>query len=116
MNHPAPEQKKMMWIYIILLLVVIVGLWLFFLKEEIGLKVKETNNPSLGNILNEFKDSLSQGARTLKQVGGELRRLTSPPATATPATLNLSEQEKADLLQKVQEKLKESSVTSSIDN
>ena len=108
MNHPTLEQKKIMWVYIILLLLVIVGLWLFFLKEEIGLKIKENASPGLGEVLNEFKDSIGQGAVYLKQAGTELKRLALPAATATPEQINLSDEQKADLLQKVQEKLKES--------
>lgn len=104
MHEPTPSQKRAMWVYVIILFLVILAIWTFFIRKEFSQinKESEEQQPGLGNILNEFKDSVIEGGYLIENIKQSFK------ATSTEEEIEpeeLSEEQMNSLMDKVKTKL-----------
>ena len=92
--------KTAMWFYIIILALMVFGLWCFFFTKELArLQPDQSEAQSLGEILLEFKDSVTNGSRVLEGLNREVE--------AEQATTALTEEQKQALSEKVKARLEQ---------
>ncbi|MCX6785632.1 MAG: hypothetical protein NTZ18_02130 [Candidatus Komeilibacteria bacterium] len=106
MNEPSAKQKKEMWLYISLLVLLILAMWGYFLKIELRQSagtVKESNKSvgGLGGVLQQFVGSASRGAALLKNWQENFKL----PTSATTTNIN------QELINKLKDKLEQKTAT-----
>ena len=103
------KQNKEMWLYIIILLAVIFGLWLHFFKLEIkkNSQAGVQSDNGFAQILNQFNDSFKQGQNIISEIKKVLPTASSTlqnGAAASTSIPALTEQQKQELLKKIKAK------------
>ena len=94
-------QKPAMWAYIIVLSLTVFIIWIFFFKKEIRLTTDNNDSqPSLGEILSDFKDSVGQGSHLIEEIKEETKKVDLEEAEE-----ELTKEQKENLLNKVREQL-----------
>lgn len=63
------QQRRQMWLYIIILTILIGGLWLFFMKREFAFTKNAGGSAqeNLGEQFNNLKADFSSGIKALKR-------------------------------------------------
>jgi hypothetical protein len=103
MNQPSAKQKKEMWLYIAVLVLLIMGMWAYFLRIElrqaVGTVKEKDQNGGLSGILQQFMGSASQGAALFNNWKDNFK--------ASTTTTNVNQ----ELIDKLKIKLQEKTAT-----